>query len=185
VRWAVLHPVVRELRVFPPVTSLRPVSSPGRIRVGAEILDDSSHGVWVPFDENSSSNRNHAGLPRQHHPFSGFLTLPTVSSCLGLVVLFHTTSVHRILAFRAFPSQSAAAPFDARYSLVVGASNHTLGKQSALSLLFLGVPEILFCSGVHPSSAPPHGIMTNIILAAWVANHLGHLKSGRTTPARR
>jgi hypothetical protein len=37
---------------------------------------------------------------------------------------------------------------------------------------------------VHPSPVPPHGIMTNIIQVAWVANHFGVLKSGRTTPAK-
>jgi hypothetical protein len=37
---------------------------------------------------------------------------------------------------------------------------------------------------VHPSPVPPHGIMTNVIQVAWVANHFGALKSGRTTPVK-
>jgi hypothetical protein len=39
------------------------------------------------------------------------------------VALFRATSAHRISAFRAFPSRSAATPLDARYSLAVLASS--------------------------------------------------------------
>jgi hypothetical protein len=64
-----------------------------------------------------------AGLPRRHRPSSGFLTLSTVYSHLDLVALFRATSAHRILAFRAFPTQSAAAPLGARCSHAVEPSS--------------------------------------------------------------
>jgi hypothetical protein len=60
------------------------------------------HLPWglVPFGEIGSGDRSHAGLPHQHHPFSEFLTLSTVSSHLNFVVLFHTTSANRILGLQ-------------------------------------------------------------------------------------
>lgn len=93
---------------------------------------DSAEGCWrnsttPPMGFGSFRRRKPGrsycvGLPLQHLPLSGFLTLSAVSSRPGRVALFHTTSAHRILVFRAFPSQSAVVPLDTRSSLVVRAS---------------------------------------------------------------
>jgi len=72
----------------------------------------------APFGGSSSGDRV-AALPRLRHPPTGFLTLPAVFSHPGLVALFHATSTHRILVFRAFPSSSAAISLDIRCSPVV------------------------------------------------------------------
>jgi len=77
-RGLVLQPVVGELTRILSDSSLRPVTSTSRTELGAEILDDTSHGVFVPFGGNSPGDRSYAGLPRQRHPFSEFLTLSTV-----------------------------------------------------------------------------------------------------------
>jgi hypothetical protein len=60
------------------------------------------------------------GLPDRHHPLSEFLTPSAVCSRPGLAALFRATSAHRISASRAFPSQPAVTPSDARCSRAVG-----------------------------------------------------------------
>lgn len=78
------------------------------------------HLPWgsVPFGGFSSGDRCTA-LPPLYRPLSGFHTLSAVYSLPDLVALFHATSVHRILVFRAFPSSSAGISFDIGCSLVV------------------------------------------------------------------
>lgn len=58
-------------------------------------------------------------MPRLYRSLPGFLTLSATFSHLGLVALFHATSTHRILVFRAFPSPPAVVPLDTRCSLAV------------------------------------------------------------------
>lgn len=58
-------------------------------------------------------------MPGRRLPPSGFLTLSTVFSHRTRVALFRATPAHRILAFRAFPTQPAAASLDARCSRAV------------------------------------------------------------------
>lgn len=116
---AVLHPVVGERNAYS-LRFLGTASSRARPQ-SSRCRDPRRHLPWglVPFGEASSGDRLRSGLPRHCLPFSGFLTLSTVSSRLGRVVLFHTTSAPRILAFRAFPSQPAVTSFNVRYSRVV------------------------------------------------------------------
>jgi len=72
----------------------------------------------VPFGGISTGDRV-AALPRLRHPPTGFHTLPAAFSHPSLVALFHATSTHRILVFRAFPSTPAAISLDTRCSPVV------------------------------------------------------------------
>jgi len=109
---AVLHPVVGELtRVISPI----PRQYLSRVQVlfesGTKILDNASHGVWVLSAESVQVIVHVLALPPQHHPFSEFLTLPTVSSHLNFVVLFRTTSTHRILGLQSFPLSASRSTF--------------------------------------------------------------------------
>jgi len=62
---------------------------------------------------------------------------------LDLVVFFHTTAVHRILAFRAFPSKAAASPFGDRYSLAVGLTRGPPGSDLPLGPFALAFASFL------------------------------------------
>lgn len=88
-----------------------PVTSTGSVRVGCR--DSRQRLPWGlgPFGGIGPSDRSHAGLPPQHLPFSEFLTLPTVSSHLNFVVVFHTTSTHRILGLQSFPLSASRSTF--------------------------------------------------------------------------
>jgi hypothetical protein len=66
-------------------------------------------------------------LPSRRLPSSGFLTLSTVCSHRGRVALFHATPAHRISTFRAFPTQPAVTPLDARCSLAVESARTFVG----------------------------------------------------------
>jgi hypothetical protein len=69
---------------------------------------DTFHEVWFPFDDTRLTDRC-VGLPLQHHPLSVFLTLSAGWSHSIRVALFRATAVHRILAFRGFPTQPAVS----------------------------------------------------------------------------
>jgi hypothetical protein len=73
------NPVVRELTRILSDSSLKPVSSTGRMRVGAEILNDSSHGVWILSTKQAQVivmrwlASPAPSVPRVSHPHNGLI----------------------------------------------------------------------------------------------------------------
>jgi hypothetical protein len=89
------------------------MSIPHSRRERLEIETGSHQGIedaflrFVAFQRNQSQWSERAGLPRRHHPLSGFLTLSAVFSHRGLVALFRATPAHRLSTFRAFSARAS------------------------------------------------------------------------------
>jgi hypothetical protein len=104
--------------------------TPCQSQIGA--TSDSFLGVLV-LSAKSARVIGRTALPPLHHPLSGFHTLSAVCSHPGLVTLFHATSAHRILVFRAFPSPSAVISLDIRCSPVVWPAHELFQVAPALA----------------------------------------------------
>ena len=115
-----------------------------RSQRGTTESDNTFHGVHCLSTTSDQVIVGHTGLPHQHHPFTEFLTLSTGLPHLGLLVLFHTKAVPRLLAFRAFPTRTAVTPLGVRYSHAVGLApgSDRQACQNPLPL-FLSTPSSL------------------------------------------
>jgi hypothetical protein len=169
-----LHPVVGERNAYP-LSNPRHHLSLVQIQ-SSWCRSSRQHLPWGlgPFGEIGSSDRSHAGLPHQHHPFSEFLTLSTVSSHLNFVVLFHTTSANRILGLQ---SVSLSVSRDTFRRPILSCCWTSASTPRETREVPLPPPSTAssdprqFPVPIPSSSALPHRIISDIIRATHVANH--------------
>jgi hypothetical protein len=138
----------------------RSVTRTDRFQNQMVVTGDSFHGVRL-LSAKSARVIGVTALPRLYRPLSGFLTVSAVFSHPSLVALFHATSAHRILVFRAFPSSPAVISLDIRCSLVVSPAPRCVERTLHSSLPLLPVTRLSSLQrGTVSSScrAPPDGI---------------------------
>lgn len=113
VKKLVLHPMWKSIRVFSSTPRCRQSQVRATDELVAAVFDNTSHEVWVLSAEKDQVIVDYVGFPHQRLPLSEFLTLPAVSSHLDRVVLFHTTSTHRILGLQSVSLSASRCTFSA------------------------------------------------------------------------
>jgi hypothetical protein len=149
---------------------------------GTAESDDTFHGVQCLSMTSDQVIVEYTGLPDQYHPFPEFLTLSTVLTHLGLLVLFHTKAIHRLQAFRAFPTQTAVTPLSVRYSHDVGPApvSDRQACQNPLPLSLSTPSSLTGDRGGNPSNQLRTPLMSNSIIQTTDSrNYQRCSKSGR------